>query len=469
MRGAEDVSRLAANSVVSGLWQGMLLAAGASFCLRLLPRTTAAIRFAIWTAVFGASALLPVLHGYAGRFSGATSSAGTGVLVDVRWSFAIAALWLGASLLRVVMLSTGALRLRRVWRRATPVDAGADEWKALLQGAKRRVQVCTSQDVDRPCVIGFFLPRILIPQELYSRLSAKELQQIVLHEMGHLRRGDDWMNLLQKMGLVLVPLNPVLVWIERRLCFERELACDEEVLLRTGAPKAYATCLANLAEHRLKREASSLSLGAWERRSELACRVHRILRPGERMTGMQARVAVGVMSIALVGGAVELSRCPQLVSFSGQGMGTLRTQAAERLAAVPVAARAAGFPNAEYQPASYRPVVYRPSSRAVGQESGVAHEVALKSAAYAQTSVSKARTRRGGSVPASALLRTKQARRRTVRHDPHLIVLTSFTFSHGAEAESEQPGMIVTVAGERAFATSYAALPTEAGWLVLQL
>ena len=49
----------------------------------------------------------------------------------------------------------------------------------------------------------------------------------MLHEAGHLRRRDDWMNLLQKVGLVLLPLNPVLMWIERRLCLERELACDE--------------------------------------------------------------------------------------------------------------------------------------------------------------------------------------------------------------------------------------------------
>ncbi len=91
------------------------------------------------------------------------------------------------------------------------------------------------------------------------------------------------MNLLQKVSLVLVPLNPVLMWVERRLCLERELACDEDVLRLTKAPKAYATCLTNLAEHRLGRRAAALSLSAWEKRSELARRVHSILRGAEAM------------------------------------------------------------------------------------------------------------------------------------------------------------------------------------------
>ena len=57
MRAVESVSRLVANSFVSGLWQGIVLAAGVALCLQLLPRTTAAVRFAIWTAVFAVLAV----------------------------------------------------------------------------------------------------------------------------------------------------------------------------------------------------------------------------------------------------------------------------------------------------------------------------------------------------------------------------------------------------------------------------
>ncbi len=71
--------------------------------------------------------------------------------------------------------------------------------------------------------------------------------------------------------------------MERRLCREREMACDEGVVRRTQAPRAYAACLTTLAERGLQqrellRRAHALSLGAFTRRPELVHRVHSILR-----------------------------------------------------------------------------------------------------------------------------------------------------------------------------------------------
>src|SRR5580698_7189915 len=179
MQGVESVSRLVANSFVSGLWQGVVLAAGVGLCLRLVPKTTAAVRFAIWTAVFAVLAVLPLWHAYTLPSSG-TSGHGPVVHVDVRWSFAIAALWLTVSLVRGVKLAIGAVRLHAVWKRAVPVE-GCD---AVLSAAGfRGVELCTSKDVDRPSVIGFFSPRILIPEELFDRLTTAEFGHIVLHEV----------------------------------------------------------------------------------------------------------------------------------------------------------------------------------------------------------------------------------------------------------------------------------------------
>ena len=312
MQGVESVSRMVANSFVSGIWEGIVLAAGVGICLRLVPKTTAAVRFAIWTAVFGVLAVLPLMHAYSLN-SDIGSPSRAVVHVDVRWSFVIAAIWFVASLVRGLKLAMSAARLRGIWKRAVVVE-GCDA--VLLAAGFDGVQICTSNEVDRPSVIGFFSPRILIPKELFAQLTTAEFGQIVLHEVGHLRRADDWINLLQKVSLVVFPLNPVLVWIERRLCLERELACDDAVLRMTKAPKAYATCLTNLAEHRLGRRAAALTLGAWEKKSELARRVHRILRGGEGMGRTQARVVMGVLGAALLAGSAELARSPQIVSFS---------------------------------------------------------------------------------------------------------------------------------------------------------
>jgi hypothetical protein len=143
---------------------------------------------------------------------------------------------------------------------------------------------------------------------------------VVLHETEHLRRHDDWTNLLQKLSLVLFPLSPGLAWMEQRLCREREMACDEGVVRRTQAPRAYAACLTTLAERGLQqrellRRAQALSLGAFTRRPELVHRVHSILRRKQALNPLVAGVLVGVVGFGLVIGALELSRSPQLVAF----------------------------------------------------------------------------------------------------------------------------------------------------------
>jgi hypothetical protein len=432
---------------VSGLWQGIVLAAGVALCLRLVPRITAAVRFAIWTTVLVVLAVVPLLHAYTLRTGGGIPGRGPVVQLDVRWSFAIAALWLIVSLVRAVKLVMSAVRLHGIWKRAVPVE-GCDA--VLLAAGFRGVELCTSKDVDRPSVIGFFSPRILIPEELFARLTTAEFGQIVLHEVGHLRRRDDWINLLQKLSLVLVPLNPVLLWVERRLCLERELACDDDVLRLTRAPKAYATCLTNLAEHRLGQrlgwKAAALSLGAWEKKSELARRVHSILLGGKRMGTAQARVVLGVLVLGLLGGSAELARCPQLVSFSR--------------AALPVPAgaqsSAAGI--------GYAPVTFRGS----GNVSGIAHETLLKASMPVDRGihpVSPAVVKHRRAVSAPAVQRTRRDRAE-VQRVGRLVVLTSW---NRLEDGWERPGMVLSVGQERVIFTSYAAVPTAGGWLVIQL
>src|SRR5258707_7505385 len=142
LHGVESVSRLVANSFVSGLWQGIVLAAGVALCLRLVPRTTAAVRFAIWTEVFAVLAVLPLLHAYTLRTGGGMPGRGAVLRLDVRWSFAIAALWLMVSLVRAVKLAMSAVRLRGIWKRAVPVD-GCDA--VLVAAGFRGVELSTSK------------------------------------------------------------------------------------------------------------------------------------------------------------------------------------------------------------------------------------------------------------------------------------------------------------------------------------
>jgi len=322
------VADRAADIAVTALWQGALIAGILAICMRVVPRVSAAYRFAVWGAAFAVLVCLSVFsfvpQSSAGAVRAATAQMAQSATrpwfsVDARWSLAIAALWLGVSLYRAADLAIHSVRLRKLWRNAEPVLLD-ERVESLLRAAEVEcgrgpVEVCTTATLQRPSVIGFLKPRILIPDWLYARLTRGELEQIVLHEAEHLRRRDDWTNLAQKLCLVLFPLNPALVWIERRLCREREMACDDGVVRVTRAPRAYAACLASLAERGLERRVEALSLGAWQRRPELVHRVHSILRNKRGLSPVGARVLLGALGCGLLAGSVELAQSPQLVAF----------------------------------------------------------------------------------------------------------------------------------------------------------
>ena len=336
----------AALIAVTAVWQGGLIALGLAALLRLAPRTTAEDRFKVWSAAFATVVGLPVLTlvskfsvAAVAGFSSASADAAARPLVgqplmsvDARWSLVIAGIWVAAALYRAGDLAVHSLRLRRLWQEATPVEVegrlSAAHAPIAAKWHRGPVEVCTTGTLQRPSVIGFFKPRILIPDWLFARLTAGELEQIVLHEAEHLRRKDDWTNLLQKVCLVLFPLNPALVWIERRLCREREMACDDGVIRITRAPRAYAACLASLAERGLQHRVEALSLGAWERRPELVHRVHSVLRRKNTLGPVGNGALLGALGCSLVFGAIELARCPQMIAFV-----QARPQAGQELAA----------------------------------------------------------------------------------------------------------------------------------------
>ena len=448
MHSFEGLAQFAGVSLVAGIWQGMALAAAVWFCLRLVPKSSAALRFAAWSLVFGVVALLPFVENL--RRGSVVQSPGAPVFaLDPRWSFAVGALWLVFSAFRAADLAVHGLRLWALARRAVSVGTNA-RYEALLATGRRKVLLCTSTEIDRPSVIGFVSPRILVPAWLMEQMTEYELTQVVLHEMEHLRRGDDWLNLLQKLSLVVMPLNPVLFWVERRLCFERELACDDGVLRRTKAPRAYATCLTSLAERGLDRRVLSLALGALERQSQLARRVHRILRREASLSPRQSRGLTGAVALVLIGCATGLARCPQLVTFSAPTQQVAAAHTAEAVSPISAArfvqarAERVMYPQQHFvktrEPQEARPMLMRAS---MALTEPVHRRVVPAKAAVIQ----RVHVRQAKRVPTTA---------------PAWAMLTSWSDENGSP-------MATPVAFETTNFHPYAAVRVDGGWLIVQL
>jgi hypothetical protein len=424
-----SLANLVCAALIASIWQGVLLVAGVALYLRLVPGLRASTRAAIWTGLLGFVVLLPLV---ALAPSSVGHASGNGYRIAEGWSVALLAAWTMLSAFRAHGLLRSLLHLRRLSQTAEPTEPGAAVAAILAEG-QRSVQLCTSRLVKRPCFAGFFNPRIIVPTNLIDTLTAPELEQVVRHEMEHLRRRDDWTNLAQQVCLILCPLNPMVAWLDRRLAIERELACDDAVLQATGAPKAYAACLARIAEYALVQRGISLALafvGRRGRKPEISRRVERILAvptrtasPLHRRLAMGALFAAGALSVGL------LSAIPQLISF-----GPARTAPSADIASSPIYA------------AAYRESL--PPTRAV--------KMILPAALNTNA------------TPMPRLLRTRaaaghRARRLSPRQvsDTHMIVMTQWT------VPTRPLRQIMT--SFQVSPDSYAAIRFADGWLLVQL
>jgi hypothetical protein len=133
-------------------------------------------------------------------------------------------------------------------------------------------------------------------------------------------------------------------WIEKRLLLEREMACDDAVLERTGRPRAYAQCLVTLAEKSIVRRGIALAQAVISRAHETSLRLEQILDLKRPKAGGISRPAMITLTAFAAGCLALRPELPRLVAFQGPPA----MQSAEAPAAWP------SLPQAVVVPASVR-------------------------------------------------------------------------------------------------------------------
>ncbi len=116
------------------------------------------------------------------------------------------------------------------------------QWKSTV-----RVSVMLSHAIATPVVIGLWRPLIVFPAATIARMSMRDFELILLHEIAHIVRRDTLANALQVVLEILLFYHPVVHWLSRRTRAERECACDEFVVTATGSAYRYAQALTGLA------------------------------------------------------------------------------------------------------------------------------------------------------------------------------------------------------------------------------
>ncbi len=112
-----------------------------------------------------------------------------------------------------------------------------------VTGAVRVVETTVAQV---PTVLGWLKPVILLPTSTLMGLTPGQLDLVIAHELGHIRRLDYLINLAQIMVETLLFYHPMVRWISRCVRDERETCCDDLVVEACGNRVQYAKALANL-------------------------------------------------------------------------------------------------------------------------------------------------------------------------------------------------------------------------------
>jgi uncharacterized protein YjbI with pentapeptide repeats/beta-lactamase regulating signal transducer with metallopeptidase domain len=337
-----DMARAALAILVNSLWQGALIALVAWGVLRVFSGANAATRYAIWALALTAMIVIPIFtslphisvesaphhtawappastlsetraslpapapvsHNDAARSTPFPLNLSV-PLVKIPSVFALAvfAVWGIAALVVLGRLILAIVSLEKLKRDSLPLDVAyrdqMPEWTAAIKGF-RDVRICVSDAIEVPVAVGLFDAMILLPRQLVASLDPEEIDQIALHELGHLRRNDDWTNALQRIACSLMFFNPAAWFVSRQLDLEREVACDDYVLRTTGAARSYAFCLTRIAEVTSWPQRGVAAPGVFITRRNISIRIERLLRSGRTIGSSIAPEIAATVAVALV-------------------------------------------------------------------------------------------------------------------------------------------------------------------------
>lgn len=119
-------------------------------------------------------------------------------------------------------------------------------------GVGKRVPLYESTAINSPMLMGFWRPRIYLPQAMLAEMAGRENDICLMlhHELVHYKRKDILYKWLFQAALCVHWFNPLVYVFSRRFNVDCELACDETMLklLSEEGRRAYGNVLLDVAQ-----------------------------------------------------------------------------------------------------------------------------------------------------------------------------------------------------------------------------
>ncbi len=135
----------------------------------------------------------------------------------------LSSIWLLGVLVMLSVSAIGYLRLiHKIHKKSVIISC-----PEIQNYTTRRVTVRTCKDLASPFVMGILRPSLVLPNII---LSAEQLDNILMHEMTHLKRNDILYKWFMSVVKALHWFNPIVYHITNQINTECEISCDLSVV-----------------------------------------------------------------------------------------------------------------------------------------------------------------------------------------------------------------------------------------------
>ncbi|NKB69264.1 MAG: hypothetical protein GKR89_19515 [Candidatus Latescibacteria bacterium] len=209
------------------------------------------------------------------------------------WAVGVGVVWF--------RLARGVWQRRHLVAAAIPVQDPswhrlAVQWQARL-GVARPVRLVQHAGASMPVTWGYWKPVILLPAQART-WSAGCRRAVLVHELGHIKRADQWIQSLAQLICALYWFQPLAWWAYRCLRDEQERACDDLVLRQGGRASEYAENLIEIARAVAGRGAVPQMAVPIARSSQMSERIGAILDEGLSRVAPSRRLWLVAMFLA---------------------------------------------------------------------------------------------------------------------------------------------------------------------------
>lgn len=221
-------------------------------------------------------------------------------------------IWAAIAIAIAGALAGSALAVRRIVRRASPLDDTA--WRTPLLEVSDRLglgappRLLVSHDIKMPFACGVIAPAIVLPAECDS-WSLERRQSVLLHELAHVRRGDLLGHMLGRFVCAVYWFHPLVWMAAKRLRSESERACDDLALACGTRATDYAEHLLDIVSA-VRTSATPTVALAMARRKEFEGRLLAILDPDLRHSTPSRRQSAALITVLALSASLVAAAAP---------------------------------------------------------------------------------------------------------------------------------------------------------------